>query len=242
MMTPVEGRKQRKALMRDIAREERKTKREELAMLKLAIKEARAQRRLSLREARLACRQGRSEVRRRIRAMRARALDELRVAMAAEKAEAKSRCQAGLSHAKELSAKHESARHALKTERAYRADMRRIERGNRERRRQIIAPRAREIRSEDDDAVRGNIPPELVALFESVRSRIKGSERMTRTEAFLHYAEEHPDEVLRSIEDRSDTMLRELEAQERAARRIPGGGGGRRRRVVHVASLAEAPF
>ena len=63
---------------------------------------------------------------------------------------------------------------------------------------------------------------------------------MTRTEAFLHYAEEHPDEVLRSIEDKSDAVLRELEAQERAARRRPLARG--RRRVVPVASLAEAPF
>jgi hypothetical protein len=42
---------------------------------------------------------------------------------------------------------------------------------------------------------------------------------MSRTEAFLHYAEEHPDEVLTSIEDRADVLVRELEAKERAARR-----------------------
>ena len=73
--------------------------------------------------------------------------------------------------------------------------------------------------AESDDTVRGNIPPELVALFDRVKSRIKGSDRMSRTEAFLHYAEEHEGEVLQSIEDKTDAMLRELEAQARKARR-----------------------
>ena len=229
--------------MRDIAREERRKKKEQLATLKVAIREARGQRRLALREARLACRHGRREVRAKVREMKTRALAELRAAIAAEREAAKSECRAGLSYAKDLGSKHESARHALKAERQYRAEMRRIERGNRERRREIVAPRgarARELRSESDDTVRGNIPPELVPLFESVRTQIKAGDRMTRTEAFLHYAEEHPDEVLRSIEDKSDAMLRELEAQERAARRRPLARG--RRRVVRVQSLAEAPF
>jgi hypothetical protein len=42
---------------------------------------------------------------------------------------------------------------------------------------------------------------------------------MSRTEAFLHYAEEHPEEVLTSIEDRADALVRELEAKERVVRR-----------------------
>ncbi len=40
----------------------------------------------------------------------------------------------------------------------------------------------------------------------------------------LHYAEENPAEVLEVIEDKTEALIRELEAQERAARR----GGGRR--------------
>ena len=142
MMTPAQGRRQRKALMRDIAREERAKKKAELSRLKSAIGEARAQRRLALREARLACRQGRREVRAKVREMRVRALAELRTAIAAERQAAKSECRAGLSYAKDLGSKHESARHALKAERQYRAEMRRIERGNRERASgEIVAPR-----------------------------------------------------------------------------------------------------
>lgn len=101
--------------------------------------------------------------------------------------------------------------------------MRRIERGNRQRRAELIRASHKERQSESDDEVRGNIPPELVALFERVKGRIKGSDRMTRTEAFLHYAEEHPREVLLSIEDKTEAVIRDLERQaakaEREARR-----------------------
>jgi hypothetical protein len=48
---------------------------------------------------------------------------------------------------------------------------------------------------------------------------------MTRTEAFLHYAHEHPDEVLVALEDKTEQLVRELEERERtamkAARRRP---------------------
>ena len=219
-MTPAQGRAQRKALMRDIAKEERKKQRAHLAGLKEAIREARRGRRTALVETKASCRAARREVRARVKAMRAEALAELRAAVALEKANAKSTCAAGKALAKDLGSTHARARHELQTERAYRAEMRRIESGNKERRRDIVHPRgarARELRGESDDTVRGNIPPELVALFERVKGKIKGSDRMSRTEAFLHYAEEHDREVLETIEDRTDAMLRELEAKERAA-------------------------
>lgn len=77
-----------------------------------------------------------------------------------------------------------------------------------------------ERRAESDDEVRSNIPPELVALFERVKRGIKASPRMSRTEAFLHYAEENPDDVLASADDKTDALIRrELEAQYGEARR-----------------------
>jgi hypothetical protein len=42
---------------------------------------------------------------------------------------------------------------------------------------------------------------------------------MSRTEAFLHYAEENPDDVLAATDDKTDALIRELEAQQREARR-----------------------
>jgi len=57
---------------------------------------------------------------------------------------------------------------------------------------------------ESDDAVRANIPPEFVPLWEKIKGSIRGDARRSRTEAFLHYVEEHPDEVYAAIEIPSD--------------------------------------
>jgi hypothetical protein len=42
---------------------------------------------------------------------------------------------------------------------------------------------------------------------------------MSRTEAFLRYAEENPNDVLAATEDKTEGLIRELKAQQRAARR-----------------------
>lgn len=221
MLTAAEARRQRQALMRDIAREERRKKREELKALVRALKEARAARRVALVEAKTACRTGRQLARERVRELRMRALADLRDTVRAERAQAKSTCDAGLEGARSLRTQAERARAALVAERQFRRDMRRIERGNRERRTQIRAgTSSRERASEADDEVRNNLPPELLPLFERVKRSIKAGSRMSRLESFLRYAEEHPDEVLVSIEDKTEQLVRDLEKKERAAARV----------------------
>jgi len=54
---------------------------------------------------------------------------------------------------------------------------------------------SRERAAESDDEVRRDIPPELVPVFNRVRRNIKGSDRRTRSETFLEWAEENPSEV-----------------------------------------------
>lgn len=88
--------------------------------------------------------------------------------------------------------------------------------------RSSAAKRAAELRAESDDAVRANLPPDLVPVFDRVRRSIKGTPRMTRTERFLEWAAEHPAdvwEIQREADHRAmvahDRELREL---ERAAR------------------------
>lgn len=49
--------------------------------------------------------------------------------------------------------------------------------------------------TESDDRVRGNIEPELVPVWERVKTRIKGTRHRSRTEAFAHWVQEHPDDV-----------------------------------------------
>lgn len=84
--------------------------------------------------------------------------------------------------------------------------------------------------------MRGNIPADLVPLFERVKRQIKGSDRESRTEAFLHYAEENPDEVLAIIEERAQRELARLEREHvKEARSL-------RRRGVSSAELGAVPF
>jgi len=111
---------------------------------------------------------------------------------------------------------------------------------NRQRRKE--APRVTRVerRGESDDEVRANISSELLPLFERVKRLIKASPRMSRTEAFLQYAEEHPDEVLVAIDDKTDAVIRELERQERQARR--GLRPMHSRRRLAATQLADVPF
>jgi hypothetical protein len=56
--------------------------------------------------------------------------------------------------------------------------------------------KARVRRAEDDDAVRANLPADLVPVFNTVKKHIKGNARRSRTEAFLEWAQENSDEVM----------------------------------------------
>lgn len=240
MLTPAQGKRQRAALMREVAREERRKQRQALVDLRAEIRQARAARKEALHEAKSACRQGRLQLRAHIAQERARILAEMRERFASEKQQAKDACSAGLSAARALSEAHARARGKLAAERAFRRDMKRIERDNRDRARALSRPLSRTQKSESDDEVRTNIPFELHALFAQVGRKIRGTDRMTRTEAFLHYAEEHPEEVLLSIEHESERKLEELERRERQAhqalrRAVP-------RRAYEQASGEEAPF
>jgi hypothetical protein len=64
---------------------------------------------------------------------------------------------------------------------------------------------------------------------------------MSRTEAFLHYAEENPDEVLAAVDDKTDAMIRELEGQQREARRSLRQAPPRRTTYTPE-QVAEVPF
>ena len=174
------------------------------------------------------------------RADRAASKAKVRALTEEAKANAKASCARGRAHAKATreqaleaaKAKGREARAAAKAscaiskgahraklaeEKRFQADMRRIERANKSKKKKPGIAAARVKRSESDDEVRGNIPAELRALFERVKRAIKGSSRMSRTEAFLKYAEEHPREQFDVIDDGIDAMIAAHEAQLRRA-------------------------
>ena len=217
-MTPAQGRRERAALLKGIAKAQRVKERAELCELKRPLANARAHHKGTMGAARAACVTVRKNLRRSAKERRERLLAELRASVAAEKLAAHEKCEAGIASSHGLRTARDRARALLEQERRYRAELRRIEQHGREkektlRRRSTPAER----RSESDQTVRNNVPPEYLALWERVKRQIKGSDRHSRTEAFLHYVEEHPGELLASMEDRTDALVRELEERYRRA-------------------------
>lgn len=200
--SPAAAKRERAALMRSIARDLKAKDRARLLELRGRIREAKRARSTAIARARAACR-------------RRRELPTVRQAAAMlrqARQEARATCSAELEGARGLKDAIARARAEHAAEQKYQREMRRIERGQRQAREQAKRPGlARARRSESDDEVRGNIPPELVYLWDRVKRGIRATDRMTRTEAFLQYAHDHPDEEIAALEDKTDAMIREYE-------------------------------
>jgi|GEM_PF-1105804 hypothetical protein len=230
----------KKRLWREIEREERRRVRAKLAELRQQLRDTRERRKRALFEAKERCRAERLSARERARAMRIRVLADLREWTRQERAAARQSCTVRLGEARGIKSDIERARAELAAERQLQRDLRRIEAQNRQRRREAPRITRLERMGESDDEVRGNIPPELVGLFERVKRSIKATPRMSRTEAFLHYAEEHPDEVLRAVEDKTEALIADLERRERELAREAMRKPGRRPRVREPAANSRA--
>jgi ABC-type nitrate/sulfonate/bicarbonate transport system substrate-binding protein len=126
--------------------------------------------------------------------------------------------------AKDLGAQDvERRRGELGEERRYEKQIRAADRPRR------LRSTTRERGQESDDEVRSNLTPDMVRVFDAVRRHIKGSPRKSRTEAFMQWAEENPDEVFDLLQHDADRYLAQLLAeQERTQREL------RRRSVAGV--------
>jgi hypothetical protein len=203
----------KKLLWRDINKEERKKKRALLVELRGQIREARARRKDVLLAAKERCRSERIAARERARTLRLRALQELREAVEADRTAARQTCSVKIGEARAIRDDVERARANHAAQKEYQRDLRRIEAANRQRRKEHPHATHIERRAESDDEVRSNLPPDLVPLFGRVKRAIKATPRMSRTEAFLKYAEEHPDEVLGIVDEHVDALIREFESR-----------------------------
>lgn len=197
---------ERKKLQRELAEHLREKDTAALRLLRAQIGAARVERRSRLIRARMQCRTARESLKERQAAERARLLTEHRD----QRAKGKTVCELGKEQAKRegLALEH-GAKRTLKEERIY---QRRIREAGKPVK---VRATARELEQEDDDRVRSNLPPELVPVFEAVRKKIKGSARRTRTEAFLEWAEENPEEILAVQETQAEQYLRGLLKQQR---------------------------
>jgi hypothetical protein len=204
----------RKALLRELRREEKSKLRERLRGLRARIREARALYRTKLAEARAFVKRERPAARQRARELRWRLHAELDERMRAEKAEARRVLAAAYDEARAIRDQIERDRAELRAEVTFQRSMKRIESGHRARKSELQRKgHAHDKLRESDEHVAGNIAPELRPLWERVKGSIRASRHLSRTEAFLAYAHEHPDEHLHAVQDESEQRLAELLAE-----------------------------
>ena len=198
-----------KALARERALWVRERAAKELARLAAAIRKAKQRRRLALKRARLSCRSARARVREQIRRYRSSEISRINGEVREMRNAARAQCQARKHRIQSAGARAIERRDA---ERRAEAQLQsRLDRATR------LATRKRttalERREESDDAVRSNLPRELLPVFERVKRAINGTRRRSRTETFLEWAQEHPEDVLEYQGDATDRDVRRLVAE-----------------------------
>jgi len=195
----------RKRLQRELAEHLREKDSAALQLLRAKISAARVDRRHRLHAARQSCRGA-------LQALRARQKEErhqLTLDHRAEREQGRNVCDAGRQQAREEgTALERQAQSEYADERAFQRQMRKATKPRKER------STIRERKQEDDDAVRVNLPADLLPVFEKHRRAIKGSARRSRTEAFLEWAHENPDEVVAIQQAEADRALKQLIKQQ----------------------------
>jgi len=132
--------------------------------------------------------------------------------------EARLSCQERAARAKELgNFVINSGAEALVGERVLE---RQIRRGDKPR---ALRSTSKERRQESDDEVRSNLPPAMVGAFNKVKRHIKGNTRKSRTEAFLEWAEQNPEEMFAMMGHETDRQLEALVAEHYRTERLARG-------------------
>lgn len=174
--------------------------------LRVRIAEAQARRRQWVAEARHNCKAARVALRERQAIERA----ELRYNQRGERIARRGSCESTKAEARATGGAQISAERS--TLRRTAAEQKAIDRAGKAPR---VRSTSRERAQENDDAVRSNLPADLVPVFDSIRKTIKGSARRSRTEAFLEWAEENPGEVVAVQQRKADRYLAELLAEQK---------------------------
>lgn len=201
-------------------RELRKRDRETLRELKAKVRAIRAGRRERMSELRDLCRAGRARARAAVKLLRENMLEELRQRVTALREAERGTCSVTTSNAR--AALKQSLSKAQEEVRAWSGYVRsRYGRKPRAPGMPTAAELRRERREESDDEVRRNVGPELAAVFDEVRRSIKPGPRRTRTEAFLEWVEQNPDEAHAIVYAGSERELeRFIRQQQELERRL----------------------
>lgn len=190
---------------------------EALATLRRKLDEAQARRAEALKQAAATCRRLRLSASAKIRAEREQAREALKRQANELRGKARAQCQARKYRIKRAGGAIVARDRAELTEtRRLQAQLKRLATSASKR---LRVSSAKERRQESDDYVRGNLPAELLPVWEAMKRTIKGGPRTTRTEAFLEWAEAHPDDVLSYQANDADRAVRELVREHEAAER-----------------------
>jgi hypothetical protein len=213
---------------REVERFDRGQRRRRIATLAKLHAEARSVHRSRRRRARLACGMGRLALRDYQRAERVRLRAEqraqrerLRARLEGERRQARENCALAQLSARQVSGVEGRALalSAARSEQAETARIAKIWRSSRASKRGAVSV-ARIAQS--DEAVARDIPPELVPVFERVKGSIRGGPRMSRTEAFLHWIHDNPEEAVaiqsEAAERDVDRLWSQLERERDEAR------------------------
>jgi hypothetical protein len=209
----------RKRATQEARRLQAQIRRETMAELRRKIRDARKQRREALRAVRRLCRAGRLRMRENVKAYKLAERARLRADVQAMRLGARNKCKARLARVKELGGRklEQARKEKLERERLER-ELRAIE-GRARKRDTSRGVSRRETAGESDDEVRQNLPAELLPVFNRIRRSVRGGPKHSRTEAFLQWAEENPEEVvhIQSFEADATTarLIRELQELER---------------------------
>lgn len=204
MATP---RSQRKQILRDLEQDHGRKERGKLRSLRGALTEARQNRREAIIHVKALCRLSFARYKRSAKVRR----DALERELAAERDAAQAQCRSATDRAtRRGDAGITAARGALSAEK--------LEQRTRkiwvEPRRQRDARSRAERRAESDDEVAHNIERELVPIWQKLRHRIRGSERRSRTEAFLEYVHDHSAEIAELREKLIEAEIERLVAEQ----------------------------
>ena len=202
-------------LARSVERE--RTKRE-TARIRAALKAVRERKRTLVRQAREQCKRLKQRTRERVKAYRTQERERINREAKRMRQESTNRCKARIATIRAGSAKASEKQREIRRERA----QQKRELAAAKQRERIDRARltAAERRAESDDEVRHNLPAHLVPIFNKVRREIKGVPgRITRTEAFLHWAEENPDVVQEAEIERAERETAKLIREQKKAQR-----------------------
>jgi len=200
-MTEAARAKQRKANAADRAKGQRSAGKSELALLRQGVTAARELKRVKVAAIRVRC----------------KALSEKARALRLEAAECRATAR-GVSAARGVDVLH--ARALVDAERKHQSSVRRyskpakLKRGAGQKPARSSSTLAAERRQHSDDEVEQSLPAELVPVWHAVKRHVKETPRMTRLEAFLHWAHDHPEQVYEITAAVDEKALRELERQE----------------------------